>query len=152
MITGTIPISDLPPGGDIRPTDLWPALRADALVYKVNEVTGGPVFFANIALTDGQAVTMLPNGLISPAQADNLSTSNVIGFVMNNTPVSAEVAFYQTFATVLQTLTVGAPYYLSPLTAGVLVTPAPSGLGTHVCSVGTAVGPNTILININLLG
>ncbi len=147
---GTINITDLPAGGEIRSTDLFPAVRLDGLVYKVSIATGLVVLFAGENLLQGDAVTILSNGTVVKAKADSILTANVLGFVANDVVLGDEVSFYDVYVTTPQTLTVGAQYYLSDITSGVLVNNAPVTSGNYVVPVGTAVTTNILKANIAL--
>ncbi len=147
---GTINITDLPDGGEIRSTDLFPAVRLDGVAYKVSIATGLVVLFAGEDLIRGDAVTILANGTIVKAKANDISTTNVLGFVANDVLLGDEVSFYDVYVTTSQTLTVGDQYYLSDITSGVLVSNPPTTSGNYVTFVGTAVTTNILKANIAL--
>ena len=149
MSQGTINISDLPAGGEIRQTDLIPTLRLDGLVYKTTIPTGTVVLFAGEDLTAGDALSMAVDGTIVKAKADAFQTSNVLGFAQYDVLDGAEVTFASAYATTSQTLIVSSLYYLSDITAGTIVNVAPTTSGHYIVPLGIAVTTNTIQININ---
>jgi ribosomal protein L27 len=142
-----ITFNDLPDGGQVLPTDILVAQRG-TLFYKVTNQTAPYSLHAGVALTDGQAVYIGNDGNLYPAQANALGTSRVIGFVRGNTAIGVAVTFYYGYADITGiTLTIGAPYYLSWATAGI-ITNASAPSGNYSAPVGIAVATDQIQINI----
>lgn len=144
-MTGVVSIGDLPDFGQEQVGDQNPSLRAN-LVGRTTLPASGPVLFAKVPLTTGQAVTMDSSGKILAAIATSLANSNVLGFVNGAVAALAEVPFFLELAVVPQTLIVGEVYYLSDSVAGQVINVPPSTPGHYIVQVGTAISTNIIWI------
>lgn len=83
------------------------------------------------------------------ARADSQAASRVIGFA--KTLIAANVSGYiQTDGIVggFTGLTIGARYFLSPITAGAITTTCPTAAGQIVAPVGTAISATELEISI----
>lgn len=109
-----------------------------------------------VAASAGQLVYPSAAGTVNLADADAVTTANVIGFAPDDVSAAA-TGSYQTnglltltdwsAATGSATLTAGSRYYLSA-TAGRMTTTPPSSAGQFVVPVGTAISTLDFIINI----
>lgn len=113
------------------------------------------------AIVIGQAVYVDGAGTVDLAQADALSTSEVLGLVADVSIAAAASGGILTDGRLVATttqwdavtgqtggLTPGAKYYLSAATAGMLTTTAPNVDGNVVAPVGKALSTTEMEINI----
>jgi len=109
-------------------------------------------------LLAGQPVYMKGTGHLGLAQADASGTSTVVGLAVEDKLTGFACPYvFQNKLTLADwtavigaaTLTIGAIYYLSASTAGMLTTTAPTAVGEYVCRVGMAISTTTLAIEID---
>jgi len=97
------------------------------------------------ALTIGEALYAPSAGNIAKARANALTTSRVIGFA-SKTTTGAGVAEYQSVGIIpLTGVTAGTRYYLSAVTAGLIVSTPDAVAGQFLAAVGWGVDANLLL-------
>lgn len=151
-------------------TGVTPGTYNSVTVDAQGRVTGGSVTATNAvtevmtngtgsAVAIGRAVYISGSGVFTPAIANNVATSKVIGFVASTSIAGSasgnviidgviEATAGQWDAVTGQSggLTPGAEYYLSNLTAGAITTSAPT-TGVHA-PVGVAITPLKLKVDI----
>lgn len=151
-------------------TGVTPGTYNSVTVDDRGRVTGGSVTATNAvtevmtngtasAVAIGRAVYISGSGVFTPATANNVATSKVIGFVAS-TSIAASAAGNVIIDGVIEAsagqwdavtgqsggLTPGAEYYLSNVTAGAITTSAPT-TGVHA-PVGVAITPLKLKVDI----
>lgn len=97
------------------------------------------------AVTAGQALYVPSNGTVAPARANTLASSRVAGFATETTS-GAGVAPYQSVGIITRSGIVAAQkYYLSAVTAGLLVTTPDAVAGQFLVLVGWGVATDKLL-------
>lgn len=100
---------------------------------------------SGVALTAGQALYAPSAGNIALARANTLASSRVIGFA-SKTTTGAGVAEYQSAGIIpLTGVLAGVRYYLSAVTAGLIVSTPDAIAGQFLVQVGHGVDANLLL-------
>jgi hypothetical protein len=128
----------------------------DALALK-QDVGGGLRSFTNSSgatIAAAKAAYLKTDGTVAAAQADAAATAtSLLLFSAASVADAASGQFYFAPGSVVpgfSGLTVGAEYFLSALTAGNIVTSAPSSAGQFYVSVGRALSATELLFNPQL--
>lgn len=105
----------------------------------------------------GQPVYMKGNGHIDQAQADDLSTTRVVGILVSDATATTSATFVKDGSVSMADwtnvigsadLTTGSIYYLSAGSPGLLTTTAPTTAGQFVCKIGQAVSTTKLALEI----
>ncbi len=132
----------------------------DAAVSEVDIATltnnnVGAIVIGNVVYTDAA-------GGVDKAQADSISTAEIVGLVRDASIGAAASGEIQTDGVLVATtvqwdavadttggLTAGAVYYLSPTLAGELTSTAPTAVGQVVIRIGKAISTTDLEISIS---
>lgn len=114
---------------------------------------GSPLYFKAPGVLDlaqaidsGAGGTVHPHQVVGLAQAD-ANSGELVGLITDGQLALGDWNFIAGTAT----LEVGQRYYLSQAAAGMLTASCPSAIGTTVVSVGQAVSPTTLEVEINVM-
>jgi hypothetical protein len=114
---------------------------------------GNPLYFKSAGVLDlAQAIDSVPPGGVHPYQVSGLAsfdanTGEQVGLITDGQLSLSDWIFIAGTTT----LTVGARYYLSQAAAGMLTDSCPSAPGTTVISVGQAISPSTLEVEITFM-
>lgn len=143
LINGTI--SQLPAGDTIN------ASASEVDVISATNANAG-------AITIGQPVYVSASGSVDLARANTSTTAKVVGLVRSSSVASGASGFVQTDGVLTNSdwtsvvgeasLTTGSDYFLSPTSAGMLTSSAPSTAGQYSVYVGRALSATDLEISI----
>lgn len=138
-------------GGYYVPNEPIPPVVGEATDYNEAE--------ADATIKIGYPLYLTGAGHVNPAQADTVSTSQVVGISISDVSAT-ETCKYLTEGRVARTdwtevagttlLSAGATYFLDPSIAGHITTTAPTTVGQSVVRVGRAINTTTLDIEIEL--
>ena len=109
------------------------------------------------AVAPGQPLCLLATGHLTLARADSAATTRIVGLAAAAAAPTTAAQYIEagnvtlddwTAVTGTASLTVGAVYYLSSVTAGQLTPTAPTTGGSYVAAVGTAIGAQTLNLSV----
>lgn len=113
---------------------------------------GQPLYFKAPAVLDLAQAIDAPTGAAHPYQVAGLAAIDANGGEQVGLITDGQVSLSDwNFVTGTSQLTVGTRYYLSQAAAGMLSETCPSAAGTTVISVGQAISPSTLEVEITFM-
>ncbi len=139
----------------IQSGDTLDAAISEVDVTSLTNSNVGSIVIGNVVYTDAA-------GAVDKAQADSISTSEIVGLVRDASIAAAASGEIQTDGVLVATttqwdavadttggLTAGVVYYLSPTLAGELTSTAPTAVGQVVIRIGKAISTTDLEISIS---
>lgn len=142
--------------GELEQLQAGDSITVNSLISQLTNDEASPI-------TLGMVVYASDNGKVKKAQADAATTSKVIGVVADASiaasdpgniitegEISASTATWDALTGDSGGLTYGAPYFLSPTTAGSITKTPPTTGGTYAVQLGYALSDTTLKFHVQL--